>query len=375
MYYDRAQLKREVKLSMKQSRPSPMLVTLLYLVVAAVGSSLLNTLLGRLFASGGGDFTELVVNLMQRGYEADEALEKAVALMLGQGAGYILWMVLGSMVVSFLVSLWQGVMGVGYCGYCLSMTRGESPSVGRIFCSFQNVMGVLVTRLLTGIFIFLWTAAAMLGAAAAVFLLALTRLLDVPILGGLLGLAVMVGLVLLVIRLTLRYALVDYVLLDKGLSGMDAIGESKRLMRGSIGKAFVLQLSFLGWYLLLFVGLYVSVILGAAIIIAQVFGGASMGGLIAASGVSLLLILAVVVGAALLYLWLFPYVTGAMARFYDWANASADGIGGGPGFGAGGWSGPQNYTRTNGPVSGTGIGPGGGSAPRSPKPPRDDPWN
>lgn len=372
MYYDRAQLKRDVKLVMKQTKPSPLLVTLLYLVVVAVGGWLLNTVLGRLLSSGGGDFTELVTSLMQRGYEADEALEAAMALMLSQGAGVVVQMVVGSMVMSFLMSLWQGVMGVGYCGYCLSMVRGENPPVGKIFGSFQNVLGVLITRLLTGVFIFLWTLLSILGAAVVFFLLALTRLLDVPLLGTLLGLAVMVGLVLMVIRLTLRYALVDYALLDKGLSGMDAIGESKRLMQGNIGKAFVLQLSFFGWYLLLFVGLYVSIILGVAIVMAQAFGGASMSGLIAASGVSLLLILAVCIGAALLYLWLYPYATGAMARFYDWANASADGIGGGPAFSAGGWSGPQDYTRTDGPASGTGIGPGGGSRPR---PPRDDPWN
>lgn len=370
MYYDRAQLKQDVKLAMRQTMPSPRLVTLLYLVVVAAGGWLLNTVLGGLLSSGSGDFSELVTSLMQRGYEADEAVEAALALMLGQGTGFIVRMVLGSMVMSFLVSLWQGVMGVGYCGYCLSMARGENPPVGKIFSSFQNVIGVLITRLLTGVFIFLWTLLAIFGATVVFFLLALTGLLGAPVLGDLLGLTVMVGLVLLVIRLTLRYELVDFALLDKGMSGMDAIRESKRLMQGNIGKAFMLQLSFFGWYLLLFVGIYAAVILGVAIVMALAFGGASMGGLIAASGVSLLLILAVGIGAAVLCLWLYPYVTGAMARFYDWANASADGRDGGLGLNPGGWSG--GYTRTDGPASGTGIGPGGGSRPR---PPRDDPWN
>ena len=151
MDFDRAQLKRDVKLAMKQTRPGPRLVTLLYLVVVAAGGWLLNTLLGGLLSSGGGDFTELATSLIQRGYDADEALEAALALMLGQGAGAIFQMILGSVVMSFVVSLWQGVMGVGYCGYCLSMVREENPSVGKIFGSFQNVMGVFITRLLTGL--------------------------------------------------------------------------------------------------------------------------------------------------------------------------------------------------------------------------------
>ena len=86
------------------------------------------------------------------------------------------------------------------------------------------------------------------------------------------------------------------------------------------------------------------------------------------------------IGVEVMSLWLKPYVTGAMAKFYDWADGSAGSMQGGPSF-DGGWGDPGNYTWNSGSSGpGTGAGSGGGfppppAPPKPPRSPRDDPWD
>ena len=200
---------------------------------------------------------------------------------------------------------------------------------------------------------------------------------DSVLIGLPLILVAVVCLALGIIWVSVRYALVDYVLLDKGFSGMEALRENKRLMKGNTGRVFLLQLSFIGWYLLAIGAVYLGIII-AVVPMISLMGAGGTGGWIAASGFALLVLAAVAVGVSVLSLWLQPYVTGSMARFYDWTGGGLDGPRGGTGFGGdGGWDGSGGYTWTSGPRSGTGTGTGsgGGLPPRPPAPPRDDPWN
>lgn len=366
MEYNRVELKRSVKRSMKGS--GCMIVTLLFTVVVSAGTWLINTLLGGALTGRLGLSTMISYHI-QAGYEVGEAVERAVLTLLSMGPGPLLSVIVGGMVLSIIVSLWQSAMAVGYEGWCLDMVRDAHPPVGRIFCALPRFVPVLVTRFLTGLFEVLWVIPVFLGYAAILFV---AVFLDVPVLSGLLMAADVAALVVGVVWVTMRYALVDYVLLDKGLTGMDAIRESKRLMKDNIGKGWVLQVSFFGWYLLILAMTYIGIIL-AVIPIAGAYASGSTGGLIASSGFALVVILAVAAGTAILSLWIKPYTTGAMARFYDWACASADGPRGGSGHD--GWSDPGDYTwnsGSSGPGAGTGSAPGGGLPP---KPPRDDPWN
>jgi len=377
MGYDRAQLKRDVKLSMKGTSPGPIVVTLLLTAVVGAGTWLINTVLGALFGGGGaGDFFKLYLQLVQQGYSPDDAMEivgNIVVMALEHEPMMILSIAAGGMVVSVVTALWQGAINVGYEGWCLSMVRREGPPLSRIFCALPKIGPVIVTRFLTGLFVLLWSLLFSVGYAV---ILVVAILIDVPLLSMLLVLAGIVGLVLGVIWVTMRYALVDYLLLDKGLSGLAAIGESKRLMQGNIGKGFVLQLSFFGWYLL--EGLVACLggtgaVVGALSAFTELPAGVGVVGLVVMA--------AAFIGAAVLGLWLRPYATGAMARFYDWTGGAAGVLHGGPDFGAGadGWSDPGSYTWTSGPSSGSGAGSGGqggGDVPPRPKqPPRDDPWN
>lgn len=195
---------------------------------------------------------------------------------------------------------------------------------------------------------------------AMVVIAAVTDMVVLPVLVMIVGVvAYEIG----VVWVTMRYALADYALLDQNLSGMDAIRESRRLMQDNVGRAFVLQLSFIGWELLS-IALWLTGIAALVIPISiQVAYGrvSDIGGMIASAGVGLLIMLVMFLGGTILSLWLSPYRTGAMAKFYDWAKGAAP-------KGPAGWSGPTDYNwSTRSTISGPG--------PTGPTGPRDDPWN
>lgn len=374
MEYNRVELKRSVKRSMKGS--GCMIVTLLFTVVVSAGTWLINTLLGGALTGRLGLSTMISYHI-QAGYEVGEAVERAVLTLLSMGPGSLFSVIVGGIVLSILVFLWQSAMGVGYAGWCLDMVRDAHPPVGRIFCALPKIGPVLATRLLTGLFELLWSLLVGVGYIVLVVIIAVigtaTELMGLTIV---LLLAAFAAFLLGAIWVTMRYALVDYVLLDKDLTGLDAIRESKRLMKGNIGKGWVLQVSFFSWYLLILAMTYIGIIL-AVIPIAGAYASGSTGGLIASSGFALVVILAVAAGTAILSLWLRPYTTGAMAAFYDWTCGRQ---GRSESAGHDGWSDPGDYTwnsGSSGPGTGAGTGsaPGGGLPPRPPRPPRDDPWN
>lgn len=381
MDFDRAQLKREVKLSIKGTSPSPILVTLLFTVVVSVGTWLINTILGRLLTGGVGNVSDAMQYYILQGYEVDYALQAAMLDLLRMGAGAIFGAVVGGAVLSILVALWQSVMNVGFEGYCLSMVRNENPPMGRIFGALPQFGPVFITRFLTGLFVFLWGLLVAVGYVVLLFAaFTLAALTDSIAIAFPLILAAVAYLALGIIWVSVRYALVDYVLLDKRLYGMEALQENKRLMKGNTGRAFLLQLSFIGWYLLMLVIVYAGIMLAVVPIIMQA-SASSTGGLVAASGFALLVIAVAAIAAIVLTLWLKPYVTGSMAKFYDWTQGRDNGTGRGPNFGggSGGWSEHTDYTWSSGTGSGrgTGMGPGPGNGPSTHNPPkrRDDPWN
>ena len=322
MGYNRVQLKESVKQSMRMTTSKPMLVTLAFTAIVSVVSGLLNRILGLLFSSGTNSYLDIFLHYIERGYEVEDAIERTLETVMDSimfnGPSILLGVMVGSAIVSFVVSLWQSTMNVGYEGYCLAMVRNQNPPLEKIFCALPQIGAVLVSRILTNLFIFLWALllyiayfvviailAGIAGALGAGLGVALLALVMIPL---------TVGLVIGIIYITMRYALVDYALLDKGLSGMDAIRESKRLMTGRTSKAFGLQMSFYGWYLLEGVIIYAAVIVAVIPVITMAASG-SQGGLIASAGFSLLIILAAFIGTVVLSLWLKPYATGALAKF------------------------------------------------------------
>lgn len=390
--YDRIRLKTAARQAMRNQRPHPMLVTFLFSIVVGIGSQIINGILGAV--TGSASLAELYGRAFIT-YEGD--VDAAIQyIMMSFGLPRLMFaLVVGGLLIGLLTSLWQGIMQVGYSAFCLDMVRGRQPQYGALFQGFPKAGTVLTTQLLVTVFCFLWGL--LFGVGAVVLMLGVSMLLDtVPVLAGLLMLCIYIALIMGVVWITLRYAMVDFLIADRDLSGMEAIRESKRLMTGNTGKLFMLNLSFIGWYLLEFAVMLVCFIIGVSVIGAGILAnpGQMEDAIMMIGGMALLIFgLFAVAGIAIgiFNLWLTPYVTGAQALFYDWTQG-IDSARPSPGFGGGngGWGQPvqpqqgttYTWNPTPGPSSGTGIGSGSreggdvsdGSGSRSPRPPKDDPW-
>lgn len=415
MRYQRAQLKLTAKRAMKESKSGPRLTTFLFLIVLGVSTWVVNMLLG--VASGMTKLSAFYGEIAMKVSDPELALETFLR-SVGPGRLIVAFLV-GNVLSGFLTYLLSGLLNAGYKSYCLSVVRRQEPSMGAIFSGFSRIGSVVVTKILTWIFVFLWTLlfAVALTIVMAVLIL-LSALLQSEVMVVITALALLAGYVGVFVGITwvtLRYALVDFLIMDQGLSGMECIRESKRLMQGNVGRLFVLQLSFIGWYLLEFLIAFVGIIALCVIVAVWVVqtpelwgmsGSVNVAGMFGMLGGVLLIVLAVVIAVAIINIWLIPYITGSVAMFYEWTRGT---VPTGPVIGPGGWGQPDprqfKYTWSDGSghSSGTGLGSGpqpdgdssetvlddgpggdsgwgsggwgggqdGGSAPR---PPRDDPW-
>lgn len=391
MEYNRSQLKQSVKQAIRQTRPRPVWMTLLYLVITAVGAAVIQQLLSGLNLGGylAGYYLEMVL----QGAQVETAARYVLERLLENGGQLVALILLGSLVVSLVVYLWQSLMTVGFKGYCLEVARGKNPQIPSLFQAFPRAGSVLLTRILTGIFTFLWTLLFTL-ALLVVMVLAGGLATVVPLLGMLLLLVGLLAYLVAVIWVPLRYAMADYILLDQGVSGMAAVRRSKEMMQGNTGRLFVLYLSFIGWYLVM-----AAIVLVSLLVMSLVIGGVAMvasggrnplGGLYTILATFWLGLLVIVVGLTVINLWLQPYITGSVARFYDFHRSGQMGgetsggwSGGGWQSGQSGWHGTQDsqyrYTPTDSQgESGAGDGKPAGdsdSGNRQDSHGGDDPWD
>lgn len=389
MNYNRAAMKEEVKIAMRQTRPNPMLVTLLYLVIVGVGASLISGIMKPLSSGGGMSLEGILFGIMSFGPEYLDWIMSPQ--MIGQ---VLIRVVLASFVVSILTTVWSGLMSAGYAGYCLDMSRGMGPEMGRIFGGFSRAGSVIPAYILVAVFTFLWSM--LFGLAFGVvsgilFVLGAALPVLAPLV-LLLMLAAYVGFIIAVVWAVLRYAMVPFTVIDgqNPMSAMDAIRASKALMQGRKGSYFVLQLSFIGWQLLealiVLVGFVIVIVAAAGSIfsfaddfeyilysimagdpdeviplLAQMLGPALL--------VALFVALACGAGIFIIDLWLTPYRTGCNARFYVYATSGQpiQPYGGYPPYG-GGPSGPYggqsgSYGGPSGPYGGQSGSYGGSSGP------------
>jgi len=142
-------------------------------------------------------------------------------LAKGQIKGNIGILFVCTIVLSFMTFLTLGLfapaLGVGVCFIYLNMTGGAKPSVGDLFKRSSTFGKALWLSIITGFFTMLWT-----------------YLLIVP--GIIKGLS---------------YSMGPYVMAENpDWTARQCLSESKRIMKGNVGKLFVLYLSFIPWMLL-----------------------------------------------------------------------------------------------------------------------------
>lgn len=113
--------------------------------------------------------------------------------------------------------LFIGLITFGYCAAFLAVIRTKTMKLENLFDCTKNFGTVFVATLLQAIYIFLWTL-----------------LFWIP------------GIVK-----TYSYAMTNYILIDNpNMTANEAITESRKMMDGHKAELFILDLSFLGWYIL-----------------------------------------------------------------------------------------------------------------------------
>ncbi len=385
--YDRIRLKQAARQAMKAQRPHPMLVTFVFAAIGGIGGQILTQILGMVTGS-----TSLNTQYFQAVWEYGDTDTALQYILMAYGPQRLIFALLvGGGLSTLLVALWQGLLRVGYSGFCLDMARRRQPQLETLFRAFPQAGSVLLTQLLAFVFRFLWGCLLGVGAFVLIGVIAMI-FFSVPFLALPLILCVYIALLLGILWVTLRYELVDFLIADQGLTGMDAIRESKRLMQGNYGRLFTLKLSFFGWYLLEIGVILAFLITGLLTFGLQLANAADSSDALVAQAVSALGFLALFglacIALSIFNLWLTPYITGTEALFYDWTQG-IDSTLPPSGGGDGGWGQPApprpnttyTWNPTPGQSSGTGIGPGpdpgprDGGAPKPPRSPKDDPWD
>ena len=320
MNYDRAALKKEVKADLRQTKPKAVWVTLVFLLIVAGAAGLLSVLQTTLTGSP----TELVMDLddlmfrLEYGMLSQREFAEYSMRMLGGLSSLIAVSTLFGLITAAL----QWAFQFGYAGYCLDVVRRKETGFARLFCGFPRLGWVLLTGLLIALFTTLWSI--LFFAAAGVISVVFLYFADgaagglFAVLTVLAWIAACAGLV----AITLRYSMAYYILLDEKVDSLEAISRSKAMMRGRKWHFFVLQLSFIGWYLLLALIVLVVWIIGAIVLSALLMSPPAVFGGIA------VLVLVMFAATVPLLLWLQPYQTCACAKFYDWARHTdhADGV-------------------------------------------------
>ena len=206
MIIDRPSLKGRAKALVATSKPSPVLVGLVYLLLAIVISWLSTRIVG----------LNLTVQELQNYYDA----------VLGGDYDYIYGLLSSRMpgpaahIINLALQLVLTVVAAGFVLFLMNTVRHTGACFGNLLDGFGMFGRIILLNILEGIFITLWS-----------------MLLIIP---GIIA--------------SYRYRMALYLLLDHPeMSVMQCIRESKRMMKGHKGELFVMDLSFIGWAILEFI--------------------------------------------------------------------------------------------------------------------------
>ena len=145
--------------------------------------------------------------------------------------------------ITFLIT---PVLTLGQNHTLLKALRQEEFSVAAVFARMPIFFKAIALQLMSALRIFLWTLPGM-----ALSLVGTVLLLFVPSVGGLVFLAAMVLTFVLSIQAMYRYRMATFVMADDASVGINAaIRRSCEVMNGRKMELFSLEISFIGWRLL-----------------------------------------------------------------------------------------------------------------------------
>lgn len=201
-----------------------------------------------------------------------DMINSGVSYMIDSAGGFT---VLSFSFVSILVGLVALVLNAGYYCYCFGILRREEMPYESLFDAFPFAGKVILLSIVEGVFIFLWSMLFVIPGIIAAYRcsFAMLNLCENPELGV-----------------------------------MEALNLSKQQTNGYKMQLFLLQLSFIGWSLLV-LGIFLIYELLIAALLPDSFLGIMFGSL-------LLSVLAAGVGV-----YLTPYLNLSICRFYQLATA------------------------------------------------------
>ena len=200
---DRSLLKRRAREVISSSNPRVILVGLVYLLLCAVVELLSSNVLSVNISES--EAMNYLNYFMNGNY--DYAL-KYIDSMKPPASAYA---------INALLILVMSVVSAGFVLFLLNTIRGRSPSYGNLLDGFGFFFRIILINAFAALFIWLWSLLLIVPGVIAYY----------------------------------RYSQAIYILLDDPTkSPLRCLRESKELMRGHKGELFVLDLSFLGWYLL-----------------------------------------------------------------------------------------------------------------------------
>ncbi len=189
---DRIQLKTDAKDAMRMANPHPVLVTLIYMVILFAIQMIISTFSG---------FTSLITGLLSGDSQA--------MLAIGMLIPTLLLSLVASVVVSFLE--------LGYAGYTLRVINRQPAGISDLFAYARLFLKAWGLGIMIGIFVSLWSLLFWIPGIIAAY----------------------------------RYSQAYYILAENPDMGiMECIRESKAMMVGHKMDKFILDLSFIPWYLL-----------------------------------------------------------------------------------------------------------------------------
>lgn len=190
---DRLQLKSDARAAMSQANPHPVLVTVVYLVLLFALQMLVSMISG---------FSSLFPAL-----SSDP--ESAELIAMGMSIPLLLISIISSFVQTFLQ--------MGYTGYTLRVINRQESGISDLFAYARYFLKVWALYFVMGLFTILWSLLFLIPGIVAGY----------------------------------RYCLAPYLMAenpDRGI--MECINESKAMMNGHKMERFILDLSFIPWYLL-----------------------------------------------------------------------------------------------------------------------------
>jgi uncharacterized membrane protein len=320
MIYDRVQLKEGAKQRLKvDGVPSYKKVTLVFLLL----TSLLPSLLECIYDA---PTTNITVEISQAYYNLDvDLVNDLVAQYFTSTAGMV------AIGCSILMTLFAVVITVGYRFYTMNLARNQAAGYDDLGYGLNFVGKVILVWLLECVYIFLWSCLFVIPGIIAFY----------------------------------RYRLAFYALLDDpSISPSEAIRRSKILTLGRKKDLFVLDLSFLGWMILV----------GVCGTIGQTIGQWLFGTGITGTIISVLLAFAAYLP---LGLWVTAYQQLAEVYFYEFSRGAMNqgqAPGGFQSYDYRGGDDWQNQPPQNGGDNGWNQPPQDGGW-NSPNQDNNDPWN